>query len=112
MHCSFLFSSKEQQYDQIDDGSSPTPSPGGQIPDMEDMGSTTRPNGSLRPMATKRKRSEMEAEVVSSKSQSTSKKKNDAVDLSKSWKEVLGDQPEWGPSKVRTPYTVFIAVVK
>ncbi|XP_031567678.1 DNA polymerase epsilon catalytic subunit A-like [Actinia tenebrosa] len=90
---------KQKQHEEIDDGSSPTPSPG-QITDIEDMGSGTRPNGSLRPMATKRKRCQMEAEVDTSQNQSTSSKKttND-VDLSKSWREVLGEQPEWGPSK-------------
>jgi hypothetical protein len=97
----FLFcSSKEQEYDQLDDGSSPTPSPS-HILDIEDMGSGSRPSGSLRPMATKRKRGQMEMASCMSQ-RSASKKTTSDVDLRKSWREVLGEQPEWGSSRVST----------
>ncbi|KAK3734408.1 hypothetical protein QZH41_010067, partial [Actinostola sp. cb2023] len=58
-----------------------------QVRDIEDMGSGTRPSGTLRPMATKRKRDQMET-GPSPGAVRSSKRSND-VDLTKSWKEVL-----------------------
>lgn len=71
-----------------------------QINDIEDFGRGSRPNGTFKPMATKRKRDQMEGNSGSIDKRS-SKRGVEAVDLTKSWRDVLGDPPSWGPLKVR-----------
>lgn len=52
-------------------------------------------------MATKRKRGQMSLEKSLSKGNSSQQSDGQLSELSKSWKEVLGEPPKWGPNKVQ-----------
>ena len=67
--------------------------------DIEDLAGKG-PSSAGRPVATKRKRGQMSLE--SSLSGGNSQQNDGQLSqLSKSWKEVLGEPPKWGPNKVR-----------
>ncbi|EDO36342.1 predicted protein, partial [Nematostella vectensis] len=69
-----------------------------QVTDIEDMangGTASATNGLIRPVATKRKRGYDDGDTPTT---GTGKGYLDQIDLSKSWRELLGDPPKWGPS--------------
>lgn len=74
--------------------------PTSQSLDMEDIASRGSLSTGL-PVATKRKHGQMTLESSSfqKKSQKTSQLSDGQ--LSQTWKEVLGEPPQWGPNKVQ-----------
>ena len=67
--------------------------------DIEDIAGK-QPSSAGRPVATKRKRGQMSLEKSLSKGNSSNQSDGQLSELSKSWKEVLGEPPKWGPNKV------------
>ena len=67
--------------------------------DIEDIAGK-QPSSAGRPVATKRKRGQMSLEKSLSKGNSSQQSDGQLSELSKSWKEVLGEPPKWGPNKV------------
>lgn len=63
------------------------------------MGSRARPNGTLKAVATKRKRDQIET-GSSPGDKRTSKQTSNAIDVTKSWRDVLGEAPSWGRTTV------------
>ena len=80
---------------------SPAPSP---MADIEDIGQRSSMSSAGRPMVTKRKFGQMKL----GGSDSQRKSQGSEVQLSKSWREVLGESPKWGPSKVRWQLVVLM----
>lgn len=68
--------------------------------DIEDIAGNKQPSSAGRPVATKRKRGQMSLEKSLSKGNSSQQSDGQLSELSKSWKEVLGEPPKWGPNKV------------
>ena len=73
--------------------------PPSQSLDIEDIAGKQRSSAD-RPVATKRKRGQMSLEKSLSKGNSSQQSDGQLSELSKSWKEVLGEPPKWGPNKV------------
>lgn len=74
--------------------------PSNQSLDIEDIASKGSPSTGI-PVATKRKRGQMTLGSSLSKNNSQNSSQQSDGQLSQTWREVLGDPPQWGPNKVR-----------
>lgn len=73
--------------------------PTSQSLDIEDIASKGSSSTGI-PVATKRKRGQMTLGSSFSKSDDQNSSQQSDGQLSQSWREVLGDPPQWGPNKV------------
>ena len=71
-------------------------SPSGELPDMEDVGRRSGRPAPARPTVTKRKLGQQQSDHRDSQ--------HSDVQLTKSWREALGEAPTLGTTKVRGPH--------
>ena len=95
----FLHLFPKQAQDTTSDQENHSP-PNGQSLDIEDIASRGSASTGL-PVATKRKHGQMTLGSSSFKSKSQKSSQLSEGQLSQTWKEVLGEPPQWGPNKVK-----------
>ena len=95
----FLHLLPKQAQDTNSDQENHSP-PHGQSLDIEDIASRGSASTGL-PVATKRKHGQMILGSSSFKSKNQKSSQLSEGQLSQTWKEVLGEPPQWGPNKVK-----------
>lgn len=96
----FLHLLPKQPQDNNSDQENHSP-PNSQSLDIEDIASRGSSFTGF-PVATKRKHGQMMLGSSSFKSKSQNTSQLSEGQLSQTWKEVLGEPPQWGPNKVKT----------
>lgn len=105
----FLHLSPKQPQDANSDQENHSP-PNGQSLDIEDIARRGSSSTGV-PVATKRKHGQMTLGSSSFKSKSQASSQLSEGQLSQTWKEVLGESPQWGPNKVKIVSLGHLTVV-